>query len=69
MMTDEDFLQAAVARCEEGGGSAAFTEQEIGRLVALSGVDGIDYVADGSGSHALSERLVRWLFELANQGA
>ena len=57
MMTDQDFLQAAVARCEEGGGSAAFTEEEIG----------IDYVADGSGVHPLGERLVRWLVDLARQ--
>ncbi|WP_425065631.1 hypothetical protein [Reyranella sp.] len=66
-MNDEQFLQAAVVRCEEGGGSAAFTEEEIARLVALSGVDGIDYVADGSGVHPLSERLVRWLVDLARQ--
>lgn len=63
-MTDEEFLTDAVARCQETG-KALFSEAEIDRLVALSGVDGIDYVSDGSGSHPLSERLVNWLVELA----
>lgn len=69
MTTDREFLEEAVARCEAGEGSALFAEAEIERLVSLSGVDGIDYVADGSGFHTLNERLVRWLVDLANQGA
>ena len=64
-MTDTEFLTDCVARCETGGGSAAFSDAEIARLVALSGVDGIDYADDGTGSHTLSARLVGWLAELA----
>lgn len=64
-MTDEEFLTDAVSRCEEGGGRARFTDAEIARLVALSGVDGIDYVEDGSGSHPLTLHLVNWLAERA----
>ena len=63
-MTDAEFLAKCIARCEAGGG-AVFTDEEIARLVALSGVDGIDYVDDGTGSHTLSARLVGWLAELA----
>lgn len=64
-MTDAEFLIECVTRCESGGGSASFSEDEIIRLIALSGVDGIDYVSDGSGSHPLSLRLVSWLAERA----
>lgn len=64
-MNDDEFLQGALTRCEAGGGSALYSEAEIARLVALSGVDGIDYVADGSGYHALSLHLVGWLVGLA----
>lgn len=69
MTPDQEFLREAVARCKAGEGSALFADADIDRLVSLSGVDGIDYVADGSGFHQLSERLVRWLVDLANQGA
>jgi hypothetical protein len=65
-MTDEQFLADCLTRCEEGGGKAVFSEAEIARLVSLSGVDGIDYVDDGTGSHTLSARLVGWLAELAS---
>ncbi len=64
-MSDEEFLTEAVSRCEEGGGRALFTEAEIARLVSLSGVDGIDYVEDGSGSHTLTLHLVSWLAQAA----
>jgi hypothetical protein len=64
-MTDAEFLTECVARCEAGGGSAAFSDAEIARLVKLSGVDGIDYVDNGTGSRVLSARLVGWLAELA----
>ena len=66
-MTDAEFLTECVARCATGGGSAAFSEEEIARLVALSGVDGIDYTDDGTGSHTLSSRLVGWLAGLAGE--
>jgi hypothetical protein len=66
-MTDTEFLTDCVARCETGGGSAAFSDAEIARLVALSGVDGIDYADDGTGSHTLSARLVGWLAQLATE--
>jgi hypothetical protein len=65
-MTDAEFLIECVARCEAGG-RAAFSDAEIARLVALSGVDGIDYVDDGTCSHTLSARLVGWLSQLATE--
>ncbi len=64
-MTDNEFLQDAAARCVAGGGSAPFSNEEIDRLVSLSGVDGIDYVGNDTGYHPFSERLVRWLVELS----
>lgn len=64
-MTDAEFLIECVTRCESGGGSASFSEDEIIRLIALSGVDGIDYVDDGDSAHTLSARLVGWLVDLA----
>ena len=66
-MTDAEFLTECVSRCATGGGSAAFSEKEIARLVKLSGVDGIDYVDSGTGSHTLSARLVGWLAGLAGE--
>lgn len=54
---------SATPGLEDGG--AVFTDEEITRLVALSGVDDIDYVDDGDSAHTLSARLVEWLVDLA----